>query len=48
METLNIDWNHTGTNSATRKYAVEVRRISGAEIKTGRFTASVPVIVTYN
>lgn len=45
---LNIDWNHTGTNSVTRQYAVEVSRINGAEIKTGQFTASVPVVVTYN
>ncbi|EAM3005593.1 hypothetical protein CE655_11635 [Salmonella enterica] len=45
---LNIEWNHTGTNSVTRQYAVEVSRINGAEIKTGQFTASVPVVVTYN
>lgn len=45
---LNIDWNRAGANSVTRQYAVEVSRINGAEIKTGRFTASVPVIVTYN
>lgn len=45
---LNIDSNRAGANSVTRQYAVEVSRINGAEIKTGRFTASVPVIVTYN
>lgn len=45
---LNIAWHQDGANSVTRQYAVEVSRISGAEIKTGRFTASVPVIVTYN
>ncbi|ENG3299738.1 hypothetical protein ABTX20_003886 [Salmonella enterica] len=45
---LNIAWHQDGANSVTRQYAVEVSRINGAEIKTGRFTASVPVIVTYN
>ncbi|EFR9850098.1 hypothetical protein H1Y64_000960 [Salmonella enterica] len=45
---LNIAWHQDGANSVTRQYAVEVSRINGAEIKTGQFTASVPVVVTYN
>ncbi|EBL7540534.1 hypothetical protein CD961_16090 [Salmonella enterica] len=45
---LNIAWHQGGANSVTRQYAVEVSRINGAEIKTGQFTASVPVVVTYN
>ncbi|EAA6844755.1 hypothetical protein DRX19_28040 [Salmonella enterica subsp. enterica] len=45
---LNIAWQQAGANSVTRQYAVEVSRINGAEIKTGQFTASVPVVVTYN
>lgn len=51
MGDLDVTWDRNGgvpSNFFTRQYAVEVSRISGAEIKTGRFTASVPVIVTYN
>nr|EGA8138170.1 hypothetical protein [Salmonella enterica] len=51
MGDLDVTWDRNGgvpSNFFTRQYAVEVSRISGAEIKTGQFTASVPVIVTYN